>query len=87
VIALKRRVCPEIFHCFEYTFTFGSFEQLALALKNRVCPEFTVLTIYFLSFRIFEQLALSLKNRFALKFFTVLCILLHSGALSNLRLP
>jgi len=54
-------------------------------MKNGVCSEFTVLNIYFLSFRSFEQLAL--KNRVALKFFTVLCKLLHSGFLSNLRLP
>jgi len=49
-----------------YTFTFGSFEQLALAMKNRMCPEFTVLNIYFLSFRIFEQLAIALKTEFSL---------------------
>jgi len=63
---LKHRVCPENFHCIEYTFTFRIFEQLALAVKNKVCPEFTVLNIYFLSFRIIEQLALALKTDFAL---------------------
>jgi len=46
-----------------------------------------VLNRYFLSFRIFEQLALALKNRDSPKFFTVLSTLLHSGFLSNLRLP
>ena len=70
-LALKHRVCPENFHCIEYSFTFRIFEQLAFALKNKVCPEFTVLNIYFLSFRIFEQLALALKNRVALKFFII----------------
>jgi len=45
-LALKNRVCPEIFHCIEYTFTFRIFEQLALALKNRVALKiFTVLSI------------------------------------------
>ena len=69
VYALKNRVCPEIFHCIEYTFTFRIFEQLTLALKNRVCPEFTVLNVYFLSFRIFEQRAIALKTQFTLKLF------------------
>jgi len=40
--ALKNRVCPEIFHCVQYTFTFRNFEHLALALKNRVALEFSL---------------------------------------------
>ena len=31
--ALKTKVCPEIFHCFEIFLSFMSFEELALALK------------------------------------------------------
>jgi len=46
----------------------------------------TVLNVLF-TFRIFEQLALALKNSVTLKFFTVLHIFLHSGFLSNMRLP
>jgi len=32
-LTLKNRVCLEIFHCIQYTFTFRIFEQLALALN------------------------------------------------------
>jgi len=55
-LAMKNRVCPEIFDCLEYTFTFRSFAQFALALKNRVCREnfHWFEYIFFLSFRIFE---------------------------------
>jgi len=62
-LALKNRVCPEIFRCIEYTvlFTFSIFEQLALALKTRVALNFFTVLKYFLSFRIFQQLALTLK--------------------------
>ena len=58
------------------------------------CPEkqslpwnFPLYLIHFLPFRIFEHLALALKTEFALKIFTVLSILLHSGFLSNFLLP
>jgi len=86
-LALKNRVCLGIFHCIQFAFTFRTFEQFALALKNRVSLKiFTVLKI-FLSFRIFEQLCTCPETEFALKIFTVLYILLHSGFLSNLRLP
>ena len=64
-----------------YFLSFRIFEQLALALKNRFDLKFFTILKYFLSFRIFERLI------FALKFFTVLNIFLHSGFVSNLRLP
>ena len=86
-LTLKNRVCPEIFHCVEYTFTFRIFEQLVLALKNRVVLKFFTVLKYFLSFRIFEQFALALKNRVALNSLYWIYIFYHSGFLSNLRLP
>jgi len=71
---------------FNTLFTFRMFEQLLIALKNRVCSEFTVLNVLFI-IQNFEQLALALKTEFALKIFTALNIVLHSGFLSNLCLP
>jgi len=38
-LALKNRVCPEIFSVFKYFSSFRIFELLALALKT-VCPNF-----------------------------------------------
>ena len=61
--ALKNKVCPEIFHCFEIFLSFRIFEQLALALKIRVALKIFTVFKYFLSFRIFGQLALALKKR------------------------
>jgi len=40
-LALKSRVCSEIFHCIAYVFfIIQDFEQLALALKNKVALDF-----------------------------------------------
>jgi len=63
-LALKNRVCPELYHCVEIFFTIHRiFEQLALALKTEFALKiFTVLNILF-TFRIFEQLLLALKNK------------------------
>ena len=58
-----------------------------LALTNSLPWNFPLYFIHFLPFRIFEQLALVLKTEFALKIFTALSILLHSGFFSILRLP
>ena len=39
-LALKNRVCPEIFHCVQYiSYHSGFFSNSALALKNKVCPK------------------------------------------------
>jgi len=39
-LALKNRVCSEIFYCIEYIFyNSGFLSNFALAVKNRVCPE------------------------------------------------
>jgi len=62
-LALKNRVCPEIFTVLNVLFTFRIFEQLALALKNRGALEFFTVLKHILSLRIFEQPALALKNR------------------------
>jgi len=41
-LALKNRVCPEIFQSIEYIFCHsGYLSSSALAMKNRVCPELT----------------------------------------------
>ena len=66
-LALKSKVCPENFHCIEYTFTFSFFEQLALALKNRVCPEFAVYIFFII--QDFWATCTCLKTEFALKIF------------------
>jgi len=55
--------------------------------KQSLPWNFPLYWTYFLPFRIFEKLALATNTEFALKIFTVLNILLHSGFLSNLPLP
>ena len=65
-------VCPENFHCIEYTFHIQDFWATCACPEKQSVPWIHLLNAYFLSFRIFEQLALALKNRVALKFFTVL---------------
>ena len=62
-LALKNRVCPEIFHCIEIFFIFQDFWGTCACPENRVCHEiFTVFNILF-TFRMFEQLLLAMKNR------------------------
>ena len=68
-------------------FVLRIFEQLALVLKNRVCPEFFHCVEIFLTFRIFEQHALALQTKFPWTFTLYWIYFLHSGFLSNLRLP
>jgi len=58
----ENRVCPENFHCIEYSFTFRIFEQLVLALKNSV-PWIHCIEYIFFIIQNFEQPALALKNR------------------------
>ena len=99
-LSLKNRVCPENFRCIEYTFTFRTFEELAL-LPWIHCILYTFLNIqdfwatcactvlkYFLSFRIFEQLVLALNNRACPEFFHCIeyIFFYHSRILNNLRL-
>jgi len=55
------------------------FEQLCAALKIRVCPEIIHCIEYYFIIQDFEQLATTLETEFALKFFTILNILFHSG--------
>ena len=51
--ALKNKVFPEIFHCFEIFLSFRIFEKLALALKAKVVMKcFAVFNILF-TFRMF----------------------------------
>ena len=70
-LALKNRVCSEIFYF--NIFIFQDFWATCSFAENRVCLEiFSVLNILF-TFRIFEQLALALKNRVCPEF-TVLTI-------------
>jgi len=39
-LALKNRICPEIFHCIEIFFIFQYFWATWSCPENRVCPEF-----------------------------------------------
>jgi len=89
-LALKNRVCPEIFDCIEYIFYHSRILcNFALALKNRVCTEilhYIEYTFYIQDFWV--TFACPQKQ-------TVPCsnslywiyIFYHSGFLSNLRLP
>jgi len=77
----ENRVCPEMFHCVEYTFHIQDF-WATCALS-----EFTVLNIYFLSFRNLKNLRLPWKTEFSLKIFTAFKYIYLSGFLNNLRLP
>ena len=67
---------------------FRIFEQLALAFKNSVPAKFSLYWIYFLPFKIFEQLcAYPEKQSLPWNFSLYSTYFLHSGFLSNLRLP
>ena len=66
--ALKNKVCPEIFHCFEIFLSFRIFEVLTLALKTKVVMKCFAVFNILLTFRMFEQLLLALKNRVCLEF-------------------
>jgi len=87
-LALRNRVCPEIFHCIEYTFYIQDFwAHLHLAWKTECALQFfTVLNILF-AFRIFEQLALAMKKECVLKIFTALNILFTFRIFEQLTLP
>jgi len=66
---------------------FTIFEQLALALKTEFALEFFHCIEYlFYHLEFLSNFAHALKNRVAVKIFTVLNMLLHSGVLTNLRL-
>ena len=67
---------------------FRIFEQLALAFKNRVFPQ-NFHCIAYISYhsRFLSNSALTWKTKFALKFSLYSIYFLHSGFLSNLRLP
>jgi len=71
-LALKNRVCPELFHCVEIFFYLSGFWPNWTCPENRVRPEFLTVLIILFAFRIFEQLALALKNRVCPEFLTVL---------------
>ena len=68
---------------------FRIFEQLALTLKKRVFPQnISLYWIYFLPFKIFEQLCAYPENQsLSWNFSLYSTYFLHSGFLSNLRLP
>jgi len=86
-LALKNIICPEIFHCIEYTFYIQEFWATCACPEKQSCPEnFNCIEI-FLSFRIFEQLALALKNLVCPEFPVLNVCFYHSGFLSILRLP
>jgi len=63
-LALKNRVCPEIFPLYGTYFSHSEFwASCACAWKTELHWNFSsVLNMYFLSFRIFEQLVLALKK-------------------------
>ena len=86
-LALKNNVCPEIFHCIEYTFYIQDFwATCAYPQKQRVSWSFLLYWIYFLHSGFLSSFALALKNRVALNSLYGIYFL-HSGFLSNLRLP
>ena len=69
VLSLKNRMCPEIFHCIEYTFYIQDFWATCACPENRVALEFLTVLKYLLSFGIFKQIVLVLKTEFTLKIF------------------
>ena len=84
----ENRVCPGNFSLYWIYFLHSGFlSNLSLPWKTEFARKiFTALNILF-TFRIFEQLSLALKNRVALECFTVFKYFVHSGFLSNSRLP
>jgi len=87
VLALKNRVCPEIFRCIEVFLSFRIFEELALVLKTKfVMKFFTVFNTLF-TFRMFQQHLLALKNKVCPEFTVSNMYFLSFIILNNLRLP
>ena len=87
-LALKNRVCPENFHCIEYTFYIQDFwATCACPERQSVLKFFIVLNILF-TFRIFEQLALALKNRVCPEIFHCMeTFFYHSGFWATCACP
>ena len=82
-LTLKNRVALKFFTVLNITFTFRSFEQLALALKKQSCPE---------NFRcihsgVLSSLRLPWKTELLRNFSLYWIHFLHTGILRNLRLP
>jgi len=86
-LALKNRVCPEIFHCIECIFYIQDIlAPCACPEKQSVPWKFSLYWIHFLPFRIFKQLCACPENTVALQSLYWIYFL-HSGCLSNLRMP
>ena len=65
-------VCPEIFHCIEYTFYIQDFLTTCACPENRVCPEIVHCIEYiFYHSGVLTNCALALEIRVALKSFTL----------------
>jgi len=71
-LALKNRVCPEIFHRIEIFFIFQDFWATFACPEKLSVPWIRCIEYVIFIIQNFEQFALALKNRVALKFFTVL---------------
>ena len=86
-LALKTRVCSEIFHCIEHIFYHSGFlSNLRLPWKTKFALNSLFEYIFFIIQNCWATWACP-KNKIALKIFTVLKYIFHSGFLSNLRLP
>jgi len=87
-LALKNIVCTGFFTVLKYFLSCRILEQLVLALKNRVCPEiFHCIEYTFYIQDFWATCACPEKQSVPWNFSLYWIYFLHSGFLSNLRLP
>ena len=83
----EKQILPWTFHCNKIFFIFQKLWATCSCPENRDALEFFMVLNILFTFRIFEQLALALKTEMPWNFSWYRTYFLHSGYLSNLRLP
>jgi len=85
----EKQSCPELFHCVEIFFIFQDFwATCAWPEKHSLPWKFSLHWMYFFPFtRFLSKFALALRNSLPRNFSLHWTYFLHSGFLSNLRLP
>jgi len=88
MLVLKSRVCPEIFHCIEYTYNIQDFWAIcACSEKESVSWIYCIEYVFFIVQDIWATLRLPWKTELPWNFSLYWSIFYHSGFLRNLRLP
>jgi len=87
-LALKKRVCPETFHCVEIFFIFQDFWATCACPEKQSVPWIHCIEYIFLIIQNFEQHALALKNRVYPEIFHCVEIFFNfQDSWGTLRLP